>query len=91
MLIICVGSFSIYDSVLHLSASVLAKGRISTQHAVLLSSTSVIAMSKAPNTLLSADYLSFSPSNRQGPIISFTIAYFSFSLSQGMIINIIKY
>ena len=61
--------------------------KISTQHAVLLSSTSVTAMSKAPNILLSVDYLSFSPSNRQGPIIVFTIAYFSFSLSQGMIIK----
>ena len=56
--------FSIYHSVLIFSASVLDIGRISTNHAVLLSSTSVIAISKAPNTLLSADYLSFSPSNR---------------------------
>ena len=87
MLRICVGSFSTYHSVLLITVSVLAIGRISTQHAVLLCSTSVIAMSKAPNILLSVDYLSFSPSNRQGPILSFTIAYFSFSLSQGMIIT----
>ena len=86
MLRICVGSFSTYHSVLLISASVLAIGRISTQHSVLLSSTSVIAMSKASNILLSVDYHNFSPSNRQGPIILFTIAYFSFSLSQGMII-----
>ena len=87
MLMICVDFFSIYHSVLLISASVLALGRIFTQHAVLLRSTSVIAMSKAPNILLSVDYLSFNPSNRQGPIILFTNAYFSFNPSQGMIIT----
>ena len=56
MLMICMSSFSIYDSVLHLSASVLAIGRISTQHAVLLPThysvlitpASVLAIDKDP-------------------------------------------